>query len=165
MFPRRSETLPASLSPLNVTSGVDVDGNEVRDDSVAGLLVIGSSAYAQNVQVARSLPGFQCNALVHVWNGQGPMPPPVQEFAGPEQSAGRVGIAMSTLIVDDPPKTADGRTRVLRPNGKFRLDRTSVGDRPVARCKCPVRTLFGCSNDERDVRHVRQMMRRAVRRE
>ena len=84
---------------------------------LSGLLLIGSLAHAQSVQVARSLPGFQCNALVHVWNGQGPMPPPVSEFAGPEQSAMRVGIAMSTVIVDNPPRTADGRTRVLRPNG------------------------------------------------
>ena len=107
---------------------------------LAGLLVIGSSAYAQNVQVARSLPGFQCNALVHVWNGQGPMPPPVPEFAGPEQSAGRVRIEMSTLIVDDPPKTADGRTRVLRPNGRFAwIDSSAIGpwhaaSAPSARC-------------------------------
>ena len=107
---------------------------------LTGVLLIGFAAHAQSVQVARSLPGFQCNALVHVWNGQGPMPPPVPEFAGPEQSARRVGIAMSTLIVDDPPRIADGRTRVLRPNGSFAwIDSSEIGpwhaaSAPSARC-------------------------------
>jgi hypothetical protein len=107
---------------------------------LSGLLLIGSSAHAQSVQVARSLPGFQCNALVHVWNGHGPMPPSVPEFAGPEQSARRVGIAMSTVIVDDPPKTAEGRTRILRPNGSFAwIESSEIGpwraaSAPAARC-------------------------------
>ena len=69
---------------------------------------------------------------------------------------------MSTVIVDDPPKTAEGRTRILRPNGSFAWIKSSE-IWSVACSKRPSGTLFGCSDDERDLWNVRKMMWRAAR--
>src|SRR6266446_3926985 len=40
------------------------------------------------------------------------------QFAGPEKTAPKSGIAMATVIVDSPARVAYGRTRVLRPDGQ-----------------------------------------------
>ena len=75
---------------------------------LSGLLLIGSSAHAQSVQVARSLPGFQCNALVHVRMARVLCLPLFRNSLGRSSHPRRGGgIAMSTVIVDDPPKTAE----------------------------------------------------------
>ena len=73
-----------------------------------------ATVHAQEESV---VPSYKCMGLDNVWNGQGPMPPPVMEYAGPYPGAASVGIALSTLIVDNPPTVVDGRMRVIRPNG------------------------------------------------
>lgn len=74
-------------------------------------------AFAQGPSIVRKVAGYQCMQLAHLWDGTGPMPAPVPEFAGAEETAQKTGIAMATVIVDSPPYVLDGRTRVLRPNG------------------------------------------------
>jgi hypothetical protein len=81
------------------------------------LLCLGVPLSTLHAQEASPAPSYQCMALKNNWNGQGAMPPPVAEYAGPSSSAASVGIAMSTLIVDDPPSVVDNRIRVFRPNG------------------------------------------------
>ncbi|GAB0119867.1 hypothetical protein Acid7E03_39390 [Acidisoma sp. 7E03] len=98
---------------------------------------IGASAFARTKEV---LPNFQCMSLSNAWNGQGAMPPPVQEFAGPGANAAPVGIAMSTIVTDRPMKIQNGRVRVVRPNGstawisKSAIGPWHVASNPNARC-------------------------------
>jgi hypothetical protein len=72
---------------------------------------------AQSVRVVRTLPGYQCMSLSQLWNGVGPMPPPVPVYGGPKNSAPKVGIAASTVIVRSPMQVDNGRTPILQPNG------------------------------------------------
>ena len=110
---------------------------------------------AQGPYPVRTVPGYQCMTLAHVWNGVGPMPPPVPEFAGPEKTAPRAGIAMATVIVDSPARVADGRTRVLRPNGQVAWIDSSelapwhVVSNPNARCRVVQMSngLFGTTSN------------------
>lgn len=69
------------------------------------------------VRAQEAVPSYQCMGLRNVWNGQGAMPPPVTEYSAPSSDAPSVGIALSTLIVDNPPSIVDDRVRVIRPNG------------------------------------------------
>jgi hypothetical protein len=104
---------------------------------VCVMMSVGTAANAQSENV---LPNFQCMSLANVWNGQGAMPPPVQEFAGPSPDAAPVGIAMSTIVTDRPMRIKDGRVRVVRPNGTAAwISRSAVGawhvaSNPSARC-------------------------------
>lgn len=75
-----------------------------------------ASAHAQD---SNALHPYQCMGLKDVWNGEGPMPPPVLEYASPSPTANSAGIASATLIVDDPLKVIDSRVRVIRPNGEL----------------------------------------------
>ena len=110
---------------------------------------------AQGQYPVRTVPGYQCMALAHVWNGIGPMPPPVPEFAGPEKTAPKSGIAMATVIVDSPARVADGRTRVLRPDGQVAWIDSSelapwhVVSNPNARCRVVQMSngLFGTTSN------------------
>ena len=83
---------------------------------------------------------FQCMGLAHVWSGEGPMPPPVPEYAAPSPGAPVIGTAMATVVVDKPIREQNGRIRVVRPNGKTawinRQDLTTwhVVSNPKARC-------------------------------
>jgi len=94
-------------------------------------------------------------ALAHVWNGIGPMPSPVPEFAGPEKTAPKSGIAMATVIVDSPARVAYGRTRVLRPDGQVAWIDSSelapwhVVSNPNARCRVVQMSngLFGTTSN------------------
>lgn len=89
---------------------------------------------------ARALPQFQCMSLAHLWDGQGPMPPPVAEFASPSPDAPQVGIAMSTIVVDRPMSSQSGRVRVIRPDGREAwIDSSQIApwhvvSNPNARC-------------------------------
>jgi len=76
-----------------------------------------ADASAQSVRVIRTLPGYQCMGLAHLWNGMGPMPPPVPVYAGPTVSSRQIGIAASTVIVKSPMHVDDGRIQILQPNG------------------------------------------------
>ena len=89
---------------------------------------------AQGQYPVRTVPGYQCMALAHVWNGIGPMPPPVPEFAGPEKTAPKSGIAMATVIVDSPARVADGRTQVAWIDSS-ELAPWHVVSNPNARCR------------------------------
>lgn len=101
--------------------------------------VAGGDARAQT-QAEQVLPGFQCMSLAHLWNGQGPMPTVVHEYASPAANAPSVGIAMATVVVDSPPKHEDGRVRVIRPNGaaawiaQSAIVRWHVASNPNAQC-------------------------------
>ena len=110
---------------------------------------------AQGQYPVRTVPGYQCMALAHVWNGIGPMPSPVPEFAGPEKTAPKSGIAMATVIVDSPARVAFGRTRVLRPDGQVAWIDSSelapwhVVSNPNARCRVVQMSngLFGTTSN------------------
>lgn len=112
-------------------------------------------ASAQGQYPIRTVPGYQCMALAHPWNGIGSMPPPVPEFAGPEKTAPKSGIAMATVIVDSPARVADGRTRVLRPDGQVAWIDSSelapwhVVSNPNARCRVVQMSngLFGTTSN------------------
>jgi hypothetical protein len=112
-------------------------------------------ASAQGQYPIRTVPGYQCMALAHPWNGIGSMPPPVPEFAGPEKTARKSGIAMATVIVDSPARVADGRTRVLRPDGQVAWIDSSelapwhVVSNPNARCRVVQMSngLFGTTSN------------------
>jgi hypothetical protein len=83
-----------------------------------------ASAYSQQ---STAVPQYQCMGLKALWNGEGPMPPPVDEYTGPTPAATPAGIASATLIVDDPLTVIDGRVRVIRPNGQLVwIDRSEI---------------------------------------
>ena len=110
---------------------------------------------AQGPYPVRTVPGYQCMALAHVWNGVGPMPASVPEFSGPEKTAPKAGIAMATVIVDSPVRVVDGRTRVLRPDGQVawidssELAAWHVASNPDARCRVVQMSngLFGTTSN------------------
>ena len=140
------------VCPLNVTSGVDVDG-KVCDDSYgcASDRVRGAcpkragGSIATWVSVQRT-----CSCLE--WPGSDASPRSGVRRAGAIRKASR----NRDVHADRRRSAQDSR----RPNPcseaqwKFRLDRL-VGDRSVACCKRPICTLFGCSDDERDLWNVR----------
>ncbi len=101
------------------------------------IMITGSVAHAQT---ERALPNFQCMSLANVWNGQGPMPPAVHEYAGPNAGAASVGIVMSTVVTDRPMRVDDGKVRVIRPNGSAAwINKTAirpwrVASNPNAQC-------------------------------
>lgn len=84
---------------------------------LSALICLGLPLAAVRAEEASPVPSYQCMTLKNDWNGQGPMPVPVIEYASPSPGAASVGIAMSTLIVDDPPSVVNDRVRVIRPNG------------------------------------------------
>jgi hypothetical protein len=80
-----------------------------------------------SAQDSASSPSYQCMGLKSVWNGEGPMPPPVLEYTGPSSTANSAGIASATLIVDNPVQVINGRVRVIRPNGEVVwIDRSQI---------------------------------------
>ncbi|MEO8713923.1 MAG: hypothetical protein ABI369_02815 [Acetobacteraceae bacterium] len=85
-------------------------------------------------------PQLQCMSLAHLWNGEGPMPPPVAEYADPSSEAPAIGTAMATVVADKPIYVRNGRVRVVRPDGQVawinRQDVTTwhVVSNPKARC-------------------------------
>ena len=87
---------------------------------VAGTLAV-VSAHAQGYKpttVVRAIPGMQCMALADEFGPQGSYAPPAPEYAGPELDARKIGIGAGTILVNDPMRTVNGRTEVLRPNGQ-----------------------------------------------
>jgi hypothetical protein len=108
----------------------------VRDLGWFGLF----SASTALAQPAKQLPQFQCMSLTNLWNGEGPMPPPVNEFASPRPDAPSVGTAMSTVVVDKPVEVRNGRVRVVRPNGQVAwIDQGDIAtwhvvSNPTAKC-------------------------------
>jgi hypothetical protein len=108
--------------------------------SVTSLAWAAAAAQAQPVRVVRDLPGYKCMALPHLWNGVGPMPPPVPVYAGPQSSTPQVGIAASTVIVKSPMQVTSGRTQILQPNGHSawiavnEIGPWHVESNPYARC-------------------------------
>ena len=105
--------------------------------AVSASVAMGTHAHAQT---ERTLSGFQCMSLAHLWNGEGSMPPVVHEYASPAANAPKVGIAIATVVVDDPPKAENGRVRVIRPNGSAAwiagtaIAPWRVASNPNARC-------------------------------
>lgn len=94
------------------------------------VMITGAAAHAQT---ETTLPNFQCMSLANVWNGQGPMPPAVHEYAAPNAGAASVGIAMATIVTDRPMRVEDGRVRVIRPNGRTAwIDKMAIGPWRVA---------------------------------
>ena len=92
----------------------------IRSSVTLGLaLTFGLSdlASAEPVHTVRQLQGYQCMSLATLWNGQGPMPPPVPAYSGPGPSAEKVGIAGGSLIAHEPLAPKDGRVQVLFANG------------------------------------------------
>ena len=75
-------------------------------------------AFADEVHTTGILPGYQCMSLANLWSGVGPMPPPVQVYNGPNQSASPAGIAGGSVIVPDPVRPVDGRTSMIFADGR-----------------------------------------------
>ncbi len=88
---------------------------------VAVVCVMGASALpglSAHAQTSQPIAGYQCMSLAHLWDGQGPQPPPVHVYAAPEPNAPVAGIAGGTVIVASPMKVTDGRVQMLMANGK-----------------------------------------------
>lgn len=86
-----------------------------------GALVLAGISHAQGYKpttVVKTLPGVQCMALAAEYGPQGAYAPPAPEYAGPEANAAKIGIGAGTILVPDPMKPVNGRSQVLRPNGK-----------------------------------------------
>ena len=91
------------------------------------LILIAVPFATAHAQQSNESPSYKCMGLKNVWNGEGPMPPPVLEYAGPSAGAASAGIASAILIVDNPLKITDGRVRVIRPNGEVVwIDRSQI---------------------------------------
>ena len=81
------------------------------------LLVAPTVSLAQ-VHTKQVLAGYQCMMLAHQWDGEGPMPPPVPVYNGPDQTAEKVGIAGGTVIVPVSARPVGGRTSMIFPDGR-----------------------------------------------
>ena len=75
-------------------------------------------AVADDVHTTGTLPGYQCMSLANLWNGVGPMPPPVHVYSGPEQDAAPTGTAGGSIIVSDPIQSVNGRTPMIFADGR-----------------------------------------------
>ena len=86
---------------------------------LAFLLVLGiGHARAEAVHTFKMLPGYQCMVLAKQWNGEGPMPPPVHVYAGPQSNAAQIGVAGGSIIVPNPIHPTDGRTQMIFADGR-----------------------------------------------
>ena len=91
------------------------------------LILIAVPFATAQAQQSNAMSSYKCMGLKNVWNGEGSMPPPVLEYAGPSAGAASAGIASAILIVDNPLKITDGRVRVIRPNGEVVwIDRSQI---------------------------------------
>lgn len=70
------------------------------------------------VHTKQVLAGYKCMMLAQQWDGEGPMPPPVPVYSGPEAGSARVGIAGGTVIVPASEKPVGGRISMVFPNGR-----------------------------------------------
>ena len=75
-------------------------------------------AQAEQVQTVKTLPGYQCMVLAKQWDGEGPMPPPVYAYAGPQSNAAQIGVAGGSIIVPDPVHSTGGRTQMIFADGR-----------------------------------------------
>lgn len=85
------------------------------------VMFVSSTASAQSykpVEVVRTLPGWQCMALVSAYGAQGTYAPPAPVFAGPDSNAQQVGTGTGVIIVPDPIRPTNGRTEMIWPNGR-----------------------------------------------
>ena len=80
------------------------------------VLAVPGVALAQ-VHPKQVLTGYKCMMLARQWDGEGPMPPPVPVYSGPDHAAQRVGIAGGTVIVPASASAMDGRTSMIFANG------------------------------------------------
>ena len=82
------------------------------------LCVTANYAVADDVHTTGTLPGYQCMSLANLWDGVGPMPPPVQVYTGPNQDAAPAGVAGGSIIVPDPVRAVGGRTPMIFADGR-----------------------------------------------
>ncbi len=75
--------------------------------------------FADSVDPVNVLPGYQCMVLSKLWDGEGPQPPPVHVFAGPERGSAQVGIAGGSVIVTSPLHVVDDRVQMLFADGRI----------------------------------------------
>jgi hypothetical protein len=111
------------------------------------LMLCTGPAFAQ-VHTEQVLVGYKCMMLAQQWSGDGPMPPPVPVYDGPDAGAQQVGIAGGTVIVPVSAQPVAGRLPIVFPNGRnVWIDRSAVvpwhakAD-PSATCR-PVRLSNG----------------------
>jgi hypothetical protein len=81
------------------------------------LMLLPATALAQ-VHTKQVLVGYKCMMLAQQWSGEGPMPPPVPVYGGPDAGAQQVGIAGGTVIVPVSTQPVDGRVSMIFPNGR-----------------------------------------------